>query len=117
MHTLERYKLGFDPSKTDLAPIFECQPAKVLWMCIKSCHVTSQYFNDTVLEVGKELKEKGYIKYPEFEKITRPLNCVFGVVSADRNGGYRMVDTEFWTDIYKAIYDGRMCEADIKTGA
>lgn len=111
MHARNIIKIRFDPKKSEnpeIRKIFENHKATVLWCCIKNNHITSQYFNETILETVELLNEKGYYpKYHDFLNCCFKLTRNFGkvpVTNSNIGPGLFEIDHEYWSDIYKMVY-------------
>ena len=48
----EVYELDFDPAQSDVADIFTRREAWVFWCAVKSQHIVSQHFDDSVRHVA-----------------------------------------------------------------
>jgi hypothetical protein len=119
MHVLETIKLSFDPkeSNDEVKKIFENETSKILWCCIKSGHITSQYFNNTIIKVTQTISDKKPENYKDFLGCIAPLTNNFGriCVSESQFGGSDYeIDHEFWSDIFNFINHKKFFEVQIK---
>jgi hypothetical protein len=120
MHIPETFTLRFDPEESenlDIKMIFRNKTAKIIWCAIKSAHVTDQYFNSTVLEVGETLTHaEDPCDYRAFLALTAKLNRTFGricVYESLMQHQYE-IDHEFWSDIFKAINGRRAFNIEVR---
>jgi len=109
MKCLEIAKLQFKPENSDneIKEIFECYESKVLWCCIKSNHVTDQFFNTRIIAVAKELQQHQPNEYDEFIKLCEPLVNLFGRITI-QGTAFDMLqptktDHEYWSGIFNHI--------------
>ena len=116
MHAPEVVKLQFDPHSSEIKDVFETRAAYILWCCIKYTHITAQYFNEQVLEIGTQLKTERPHDYSDFQKIVRDLSAVYGRATVfDTNMGHEdRVDHEFWGDIFRVIIGQRTFSYEIR---
>lgn len=108
MKPITNPKITFDPeADPTIKKIFDNRASAVLWCCIKSGHITDQYFDDKILKMAEKLQEKLPTKYQKFLKVVRPLTEHFGKVYSASHGMYSshetVIDNEFWMGIYDMI--------------
>lgn len=115
MKTLEVYQFGFDPEKSD-DEIFKDRTSLILWTCIRSKHITDQYFSKKIKDVADRIKKEKPDNYFDFEKIIKSSKLRgFGQVSVHETMHYcdKKMDHEFWSDIWKAIKGKRLFKIEI----
>lgn len=116
MRNKEVYKIGFDPATTEdpkLQAVFKSKVARVLWLSIKSGHLTDQNFNDRILAAAERVGDPYHVKsYDDFLRAVN-LHGEFGKVNVSSNGSDHRPDHEFWADVYQACCQGRMCKFEV----
>ena len=116
MHLPAIFKLSFDPDKSDL-PVLKNQTGRILWMCIKSGHITSQHFNDHVLSVANRIEKEAPQDYYAFEKIIKSSSLsVFGRVTVEETSLFHhdKMDHEFWGEVWRTLKGRRRLDIEIK---
>lgn len=118
-HAPEVIYLKFDPeasTEPKVAEIFRDPTARILWCLIKAGHITDQYFNDSVLAVGKAFSEAGCPRsYQDFLKLAKPLTSQYGEVTVFETFMFNQkeIDHEFWGDVFKALHNKRCFQIKI----
>lgn len=115
----EKVKLTFDMNELWL---LKNKTARILWCCIKTGHLTSQYFNDNVLAVAEaidKIHETKTLSYPKFKNvIERSTLQKFGRRTIKEVGFFchqDEFDDEYWTGIYGYIMGEKELQIETPT--
>ena len=99
------FEFQFDP-KTSKGAVFQDRVGFVLWTCIKSGHIVSQYFNDDVMLVSQRVKTEKPDSYYAFKKIIEvsPLSS-FGRFNylISLNESINELDQQFWAIVWRYV--------------
>ncbi len=108
---------GFDPDKSDI-PALGSFVGRLLWACIRTNHIVSQYFDGNVQKVAVLLDKDKPANYAAFKRIisSSGLN-VFGthwVGGGNSFGGHTELDDEYWKGMWDYVTRKKVFEMEIK---
>ena len=108
----------FNPDESDI-PALSDRVGRILWSCIKTGHITSQYFNDHVAATALRIEMEKPKDYKDFKDLIRksPLDC-FGTMEdpdqLSRLSHCMILDDEFWQGMWYHITGETKLEIIIK---
>lgn len=116
MKCIKVAKLKFDPEKSKeemIRRIFKDPVARTIWCCIKTGHITDQFFNEDVLlaagryntlKINSNNKGHHFSEYYDFMKAVTGLCRRFGIVTIeDGYSSFSVTDSEYWVSVWKHI--------------
>ena len=106
MKVPEKVVFSFDPDTSDIEAL-QTFEGRVMWACIKTQHITSQYFNGNVLAVATVIRNTPRMTYRKFMRFVRAYLGEFGtrMVKSENFGieMYRTMDDEYWRGLWRYI--------------
>ena len=104
MKVAKKVVFKFNPDNAGIPALTDFY-GRILWACIKTGHITNQYFNGEVQAVALQLNKKFPESFEKFKGLIRMsgLTC-FGVKTDEFMCGLKTaigdLDDEFWQGIY-----------------
>ena len=107
MKCSQKVTFNFNPNESDI-PALSDRIGRILWACIKTGHITSQYFNDHIAATALRIEMEKPKDYEQFKDLIKrsPLQN-FGTLrdpkQESRLTNWMILDDEFWKGMWYHI--------------